>query len=157
MEIRRAKKDDIPRLLALLTQIRKIHADLRPDLFAVGTTKYGEEELNQMIDDDDNPIYVAMIDHYVVGYAMCQKKFVSRVCTKKVYHLDDLCVDEKYRHQGIGEALFNFVKQEAKKDDCYEITLNSWPNNEPAIKFYEKMGMKTRSVVLEFILEDDNS
>ena len=45
----------------------------------------------------------------------------------------------------------------AKKDDSYEITLNSWPNNEPAIKFYEKTGMKTRSVVLEYILEDDNS
>ena len=88
---------------------------------------------------------------------MCQKQFLSRVCTKKIYHLDDLCVDEKYHHQGIGEALFNFVKQEAKKEGCYEITFNSWPNNEPAIKFYEKMDMKTRSVVLEYILEDDNS
>ena len=51
----------------------------------------------------------------------------------------------------------NMEIRRAKKDDCYEIKLNSWPNNEPAIKFYVKMGMKTRSVVLEYILEDDNS
>jgi len=153
MEIRKAIKEDIPRLIDLLVQIRLVHAELRPDLFNRDVTKYNQEELNKMINDDINPIYVAIIDHYVVGYAMCQKRYHSSLISKRVLHLDDLCVDEKYRHQGIGEALFNYVKEEAKKEDCYEITLNSWPGNEAAQNFYKKMGTKTRSIVLEYILD----
>ena len=154
MNIRRAIKDDIPRLIDLLTQIRMVHAELRPDLFDKDVTKYNDEQLNKMIDDDNSPIFVAVIDNNVVGYAMCQKRYNSSLISKKVLHLDDLCVDEKYRHQGIGEALFNFVKEEARKDGCYEITLNSWPGNEAAQNFYKKMGTKTRSIVLEYILNE---
>ena len=71
----------------------------------------------------------------------------------KTLHLDDLCVDEKYRHQGVGKALYNKVVETAKKNNCYEITLNAWPGNEEAIKFYEKMGLRTKSVVLEHIIK----
>ena len=56
MEIRRAKKEDIARLLELLSQVLEIHAKLRPDLFMSGTTKYGKEQLDGMINDDAKPI-----------------------------------------------------------------------------------------------------
>ena len=154
MNIRAAIKEDIPRLIDLLTQIRMVHAELRPDLFDKDVTKYNDKELNKMINDNNCPIYVAVIDNIVVGYAMCQKRYQSNLIAKKVIHLDDLCVDENYRHQGIGEALFNFVKEIAKNDGCYEITLNSWPGNEAATNFYKKMGTKIRSVVLEYILDE---
>ena len=59
MTIRRANENDIPRLLELLEQVLQIHADIRPDIFIPGTTKYTNEELTQMIKDDTKPIYVA--------------------------------------------------------------------------------------------------
>ena len=49
MEIRRAKKEDIARLSDLLSQVLEIHAKLRPDLFMSGTTKYNQEQLEEMI------------------------------------------------------------------------------------------------------------
>ena len=154
MEIRHAKKEDITRLLELLSQVLEIHAKLRPDLFMSGTTKYGKEQLEGMINDDGKPIYVAVINGYVVGYAMCQIKVpTSNMYPIKVFHLDDLCVDEKYRKQGIGKALYQKVVESAKENNCYEITLNVWPGNDTALKFYEKMGMKTRSIFMEQILE----
>ena len=154
MEIRHAKKEDIVRLLELLSQVLEIHAKLRPDLFMSGTTKYGKEQLEGMINDDGKPIYVAVINGYVVGYAMCQIKVpTSNMYPIKVFHLDDLCVDEKYRKQGIGKALYQKVVESAKENNCYEITLNVWPGNDTALKFYEKMGMKTRSIFMEQILE----
>ena len=52
MTIRRANENDIPRLLELLEQVLQIHADIRPDIFIPGTTKYTNEELSQMIKDD---------------------------------------------------------------------------------------------------------
>ena len=49
MNIRRAKEKDIPRLIELLEQVLQIHADIRPDIFIPGTTKYTNEELAEMI------------------------------------------------------------------------------------------------------------
>ena len=154
MEIRRAKKEDIARLLDLLSQVLEIHAKLRPDLFMSGTTKYNQEQLEEMINNDTKPIYVAIINDYVVGYAMCQIRVpTSNMYPIKVFHLDDLCVDEKYRKQGIGKALYQKVVETAKENNCYEVTLNVWPGNDTALKFYEKMGMKTRSVFMERIMK----
>ena len=66
--------------------------------------------------------------------------------------IDDLCVDQSMRGKHVGEALFDYVKQEAKKMGCYEVTLNVWAGNTPAEKFYEKMGMKTKERQMEYIL-----
>ena len=107
-----------------------------------------------MLKDETKPIFVATIDHYVVVYAMCQIRIPTKnMYPVKIFHLDDLCVDEKYRRQGIGEALYNKVVEVAKENDCHEITLNAWPGNEAALKFYEKMGLKTRSIILEQIIK----
>ena len=154
MEIRLANVNDIPRLLDLLSEVLEVHAKLRPDLFISGTTKYSREHLELMIKDENKPMFVATINDYVVGYAMCQIHIPSNnMYPVKIFHLDDLCVDEKYRHQGIGEALYQKVVEVAKVNDCYEITLNAWPGNEAALRFYEKMGLKTRSIFLEQIIK----
>ena len=39
-----AKEKDIPRILELLKQVLQIHADIRPDIFIPGTTKYTNDE-----------------------------------------------------------------------------------------------------------------
>ena len=67
--------------------------------------------------------------------------------------IDDLCVDQHARGQHIGESLFEYVKNEAKRMGCYEVTLNVWAGNTSAEKFYEKMGMKTKERQMEYILE----
>ena len=154
MEIRPATVNDINRILDLLSQVLEIHAKLRPDLFVSGTTKYSKEDLEAILKDTNKPIFVATIDHYVVGYAMCQIKIpTSNMHPVKIFHLDDLCVDEKYRKQGIGKSLYQKVVETAKENNCYEVTLNVWPGNDAALKFYEKMGMKTRSVFMEHIMK----
>mgnify|MGYP007106110978 CR=1 FL=1 len=45
MNIRRAKEKDVERLMELLGQVLQIHADIRPDIFIPGTTKYTKDEL----------------------------------------------------------------------------------------------------------------
>ena len=154
MEIRPATVNDINRILDLLSQVLEIHAKLRPDLFVSGTTKYSKEDLEAILKDTNKPIFVATIDHYVVGYAMCQIRIpTSNMYPVKIFHLDDLCVDEKYRKQGISKSLYQKVVETAKENNCYEVTLNVWPGNDAALKFYEKMGMKTRSVFMEHIMK----
>ena len=157
MNIRRAHEKDIPRLIELLQQVLKIHAKIRPDVFISGTTKYTNDELIQMIKDDTNPIYVAVDESDLcLGYAFCQLReqpFSNNMIPFKSLFIDDLCVDETVRGQHVGESLFEFVKSEAKKLGCYEVTLNVWSGNTSAESFYEKMGMKTKERQMAYILE----
>ncbi len=156
MNIRRANEKDIPRLIELLGQVLQIHADIRPDIFIAGTTKYTNEELSEMIKDDTNPIYVAADENDVcMGYAFCrlrEQPFSNNMVPFTSLFIDDLCVDASARGQHIGEALFEYVKSEAKRLGCYEVTLNVWTGNTSAEKFYEKMGLKTKERQMEYIL-----
>ena len=156
MNIRRANEKDIPRLIELLGQVLQIHADIRPDIFIAGTTKYTNEELSEMIKDDTNPIYVAADENDVcMGYAFCrlrEQPFSNNMVPFTSLFIDDLCVDASARGQHIGEALFEYVKSEAKRLGCYEVTLNVWAGNTSAEKFYEKMGLKTKERQMEYIL-----
>ena len=63
MRIRKAKEKDIPRLLALLGQVLQIHAEIRPDVFIPGTTKYTVRELAELLKQEDRPIYVAAVSY----------------------------------------------------------------------------------------------
>ena len=156
MQIRRAEEKDIEKLIVLLQEVLEIHAALRPDIFISGTTKYTAEELQQMILDDEKPIYVAADDEdAVVGYAFCQiKEFHNNnMHAFKMLYIDDLCVDQNARGQHVGATLFEYVKSEAKRLNCREVVLNVWEGNENAKHFYEKVGMKIRSMQMEYLLD----
>ena len=155
--IRRAKEKDMPRILDLLGQVLQIHADIRPDIFIPGTTKYTTDELTELFKNEDKPIYVAVNeDDVCLGYAFCQlieQPFSNNMVPFKSLFIDDLCVDKQARGQHIGERLFDHVKKEAAKMDCYEVTINVWAGNTSAEIFYEKMGMKTKERQMEYILK----
>lgn len=156
MKIRKAEEKDIPRIMELLGQVLQIHAEIRPDVFIPGTTKYTVSELKELLEQEDKPIYVAAgEDDVCIGYAFCQLKeqpFSTNMVPFKALFIDDLCVDKQTRGQHIGEILFEYVKLQAKKLGCYEVTLNVWAGNTSAESFYEKMGMKTKERQMEYIL-----
>ena len=154
--IRKATIEDIDRILDLLSQVLEIHAEIRPDIFISGATKYTKEELRAMIGNKDNLIYVITDNEYVVGYAFLElrlPRFTNTMKPHKILFIDDFCIDEKYRHQHYGETLFGFVKELAKELDCYEVALCAWDGNIDAQKFYEKMGLKVKSQILEYIVK----
>ena len=94
-------------------------------------------------------------DGVCMGYAFCQMQeqpFSTNMVPFKSLFIDDLCVDQQARGQHIGESLFEYVKQQAKEQGCYEVTLNVWAGNTSAEHFYEKMGMNTKKRQMEYIL-----
>lgn len=151
MNIRRAEKKDIPALLRLLEQVLDIHHTGRPDIFRPHTKKYNEEELCALLRDEKTPIFVAE-EGEILGYAFCilqQWKDHSLFQDRKSLYIDDLCVDEGCRGQGVGRALFSFVKDYADSLSCHSITLNVWALNENALKFYIALGMEPQKYVME--------
>ncbi|MGN1340413.1 MAG: GNAT family N-acetyltransferase [Oscillospiraceae bacterium] len=154
--IRRAQSSDIHGVIRLLEQVLELHAKLRPDIFIPGTTKYTPQELEDILRDDNSPVFAAVDDNGgVVGYAFCVLKrqpFSTNMRDFTTLYIDDLCVDENCRGQQVGTSLFSYVKQFAKEQGCYDVTLNVWEGNDPARRFYEKMGMFVKETQMEILL-----
>lgn len=155
MELRKATENDLPALHRLLRQVLQVHHRGRPDLFRSGTEKYTDKELRAILRDEERPVFVAVRGGEVCGYAFCifRSHPADNILTDvKTLYLDDLCVDENARGQGVGRALLDHVRAFAKESGCYNLTLNVWACNEGALRFYESCGMRVQKIGMETIL-----
>ena len=57
--------------------------------------------------------------------------------------VDEFCVAEKYRRQGVATEMIEFIKKYAKDKGFQRLELNMWEFNEGALKFYESAGFET--------------
>lgn len=156
MQIRRAKKEDMPGINKLLFQVLQVHHQGRPDIFKGNCKKYKDEELLEIIQDDNRPIFVGVDEkENVLGYAFCifQQHVNNNVLTDiKTLYIDDLCVEENMRGQRIGKQIYEYVLGFAKEQGCYNLTLNVWALNEGAKRFYENCGLVPQKIGMEKIL-----
>ncbi len=156
MTIRPAQPRDLDRVLELLAQVLELHARLRPDVFVPSTTKYSRAELTDLIADPATPVFVAAdAADRVVGYVFCQwRRQAGRanMVPEESLYIDDLCVDEACRSQGVGKALFAHVTALARARGCRRVDLTVWEGNAAARRFYEACGMRPRSTCMEILL-----
>jgi GNAT superfamily N-acetyltransferase len=91
----------------------------------------------------DKPVAEAMVaelaDGSVVGFALYFTNFSTFLCRPGLY-LEDLFVLPQHRQLGIGRAMLQALARLAVERGCgrFEWSVLDW--NEPAIRFYEKMG-----------------
>lgn len=113
MEIRKARKDDLNGIEKLLVQVNNLHVELRPDIFVANAVKYDEEKFDALISSDKTPVFVAVDDEgKVLGHLFCSIRDYKQVAVCrdfKTLFIDDLCVDETTRGQGVGKALYEFA------------------------------------------------
>lgn len=157
MEIRKAEEKDIKGIMKLLVQVNDIHAEGRPDIFIKGRTKYDDEGLKKIIKNELTPVFVVINeDGTMAGYCFCivedHSAYVNLRPIRTLY-IDDLCVDQATRGKHVGQRIFKFVKEFAKGNGFYNVTLNVWSCNPGAKAFYEAMGMKEMKTVMECKLE----
>ena len=155
--IRRAELRDIPGLMQLLLQVDMVHHNGRPDLFKGPATKYTEAELADILTNEKTPVFVLTddTDSSVLGHAFCimQQHENDHVLTDiRTLYIDDICVDENARRQHVGKRLYDAVLAYARKQGCYNVTLNVWSCNPGAQAFYESCGMKPQKIEMETIL-----
>ena len=158
MEIRFAQAKDVTGILALLRQVGRVHHEGRPDIFRAGAQKYGASQILAMLESGATPIFVAVEEDAVLGYGFCQfKKYELDpvIADHTELYIDDLCVDENHRREGIGKAIYDEILRYAKMRHCYNVTPNVWSCNPSALKFYESLGMKPQKVGMEYLLEEN--
>lgn len=157
MPIRKATTDDIPTLMQFLEQILLVHHQARPDIFQEKRSKYSPEEIEKLLSQDTTPIFVyenengKLLGHLFVTIKESKSSALKPI---KTLFIEDLCVDEQVRGQKIGEQLFQYALVFAKKQGCYNLTLNVWNDNTGALRFYERMGLKPQETVMEQILDE---
>ena len=146
MQVRLAQRDDLERVNELRRQVNDVHTAGRPDIFRPG---FGEElcgYVYTIFDDPSKDIAVAETDGVICGFAVlnCFTRPENPFMYERRYvDVDELCVDEGYRRQGIGAALIEFARSYAKKRGFDRIELNMWEFNGDALGFYEAMGFTT--------------
>ena len=133
-------------------QIAPITPAELPDLLRLvrGLAEYEHLEHLMVAKEDDyrdalfgaHPSIEALIarrEGRTVGFALFFHNF-STFLGKRGIFLEDIFVEPDSRGLGIGEALIRRLGKIAVERDCgrFEWTVLDW--NEPAIRFYEKMG-----------------
>lgn len=149
--IRKAELKDIGAIGRILCQVNDVHAQGRPDIFIEGKRKFNDEELKEILSNDELEFYVYEEDE-VCAYACIEMheypKSENRHARKEIY-VEDLCVDENYRHKGIATKLLDYISELGKQRGCDALTLNVWACNKGAEAFYKIYGMQPFKTVME--------
>ncbi|MBK9569409.1 MAG: GNAT family N-acetyltransferase [Chitinophagaceae bacterium] len=129
--IRRAEKEDCPRLLELITELAIY--EKAPDDVTVTLEHFTESGFGS------NPVwwsFVAEVNGVIQGFAL----YYIRYSTWKgqAMYLEDIIVTEEMRGNKIGKMLFDRLIEEARKKKFNRIIWQVLEWNEPAINFYKK-------------------
>jgi GNAT superfamily N-acetyltransferase len=86
----------------------------------------------------------------IIGYATYMKQFSTWDASFYMY-MDCLFMLEKSRGFGLGEKLIDRIKQEGIKNQCSHIQWQTPDFNARAMKFYDRIGAKSKTKERYFI------
>ena len=86
-------------------------------------------------------VILAELNHIPIGFALYFFNY-STFLGKANLFLEDIYIDEAYRHQGYGKQLFYVLADIAVKNNCsrFDWMCLSW--NQSSIDFYQSLGAK---------------
>lgn len=141
-----ARPSDQEAVNALARQVHELHVGWRPDIFRMPEELFPEDRFSALL--ENNQMYVARKDGAVIAYALLivRERKLPGLVDRKIMLLDEICIEETCRHQGIGKLLMEEIKKIARHLGCTDLQLGVYPQNEAAIALYESAGMKVRSI-----------
>lgn len=134
---------------ALAKQIHDIHVSWRPDIFEPAAEMYPEERFRDAV--RQRQLYVARVGGLIAGYALLKMRSYDwpGVVRRKVMEVEELCVDENCRGQGIGTEMLAEIRALAKAFGCTDLQLSVYPQNDDAVGFYQKCGFTIRTIGMQ--------
>ena len=133
--LRRAEKTDIPLIFSLVNELALF--EKAPHEVTATEADYEENGFK------DNPLFDCFLlseEGKLAGFALWYYRFST--WKGKRFYLEDLFVKEEFRGQGYGTILMEAVIEEAKRTKSSGMMWQVLDWNSPAIKFYEKYGVK---------------
>ena len=141
-----ATKADRAAVNEIARQVHALHVEWRPDLYCMAEELYPEERFDDCI--AKRQLYVAKIEGNVVGYALLIPRDVKGIGRNpgRIMFIQEFAVHEAATGHGIGTEMMADIRALAKAFRCSNLKLSVYPQNDGAIRFYERNGFMIRSI-----------
>ncbi len=151
MLIRPIQPCDFEGIHKLVCQVHALHVANRPDIYET-IDPFDTAYFDFLLSDPNTLAFVTVLEDEVVGFCVVTLRPPTKnpiMKRRKVAWMEDLCIDERHRHLGLGKNLFDAAQSSVQERGYDVLELMVWSFNESAIKFYEHMGMHSRSIIME--------
>ena len=146
--IRRARREDGPRIIALDRELARFEKLRPPD------DEEAARLLSWIFDSKKLEAFVAELDGAVEGVALFYEG-LGTFRAKPFLYLEDLVVSEAARSRGVGEALMAALAREAVTRGALRIEWAVLDWNARAISFYDRLGAHRPHEWIKYALEAD--
>lgn len=140
--VRRATPADAADIARLALEIQDVHVRGCPDLFKPGGGE-PRADIAGRVTAPGQFYWIATLADDPVGYAyarlVLEPESLWRYASRWLL-LDQMGVDARHRSRGIGEALWDAVRETAGTEAVDRVILNVWSFNHDARRFYERLG-----------------
>lgn len=133
--IREAKAKELPAVLSLYAQLDK-------DEKHIPNPEKARKLFRRIRSYPDYKIYLATVRGEIIG------TFALLIMDNLAHQgmpsgiVEDVIVDRKWRHSGIGKAMMRFAMKRCRGRGCYKLVLSSNAKRQGAHRFYEKLGFR---------------
>jgi GNAT superfamily N-acetyltransferase len=136
INIRVAGEEDVPLILQFIKKLAH-YERLSHEVTAT------EEILRKNLFEGRRVAEVILAEHQqrAVGFALYFYNFSTFLGQAGIY-IEDLYVDEPYRGDGFGRAMFLHIAKLARERGCGRVEWSVLDWNRPAIQFYESLGAR---------------
>ena len=122
------------------------YLELLSQLTEVNIKNITFENFSNFIDnlnDKNHKIIVIIYKNNIVasGTLLIEDKIIHGI--SKIGHIEDIVVNYKYRGQGIGKKLINYLTNLGIENNCYKLILNCKEEN---CEFYGKCGFVRKEI-----------
>jgi GNAT superfamily N-acetyltransferase len=147
-KLRSTTIDDVELILSFIRKLA-IYEKLEPMMTATPMSiRRSLFELKQA------EVILAEVDQKPIGFALFFHNY-STFLGKANLFLEDLYIDEAYRHKGYGKQIFAYLARLALERSCERFDWMCLNWNEPSIRFYQSLGAKPMDDWLTFRLDAD--
>lgn len=110
-------------------------------------------EFENIVNNENNVIYLYSIDNKIVGFAQCQLRFdyVEGTENSPVAYLEGIYVEEEYRLRGIAKALIKECEKWAINKSVKEFASDCELINKESLLFHLNMGFKEANRIICFV------
>ena len=155
MEVRLAREEELDRVNELRRQVNDLHVAGKPDVFKPGFSRELRDYICVIWEDPEQDIAVAEMDGKIAGFAVLhhiRRPENPFMFERDFLDIDEFCVDEACRRQGVASAMIEFIKDYARERGFHRLELNMWEFNREALLFYEAAGFSTFRRYMEMML-----
>ncbi|NMH87220.1 GNAT family N-acetyltransferase [Flavivirga algicola] len=150
--VRKATLNDLPILLKFEQGVITAERPFDPTIKNGAINYY---DINELITSPDSEVFVAESNEDIVasGYAKIK---TDRHYLKHAYqgYLGFMFVSQDHRGQGLNKMIIDALLKWCKTRNIFEIRLDVYDVNVPAIKAYEKVGFKKHMINMRLDIEN---